>query len=170
MDLTRKTAVIVLTCVLVYPLSSAAKERRGAELIIHKLDGRFIRGELIAVRENSLLLMESRNSADETVDIDKINMITVVKKLKIGYVAVAGFMAGGALSAYAVGSKDYGKGKTESMIIIGVLGGITFGTIAALVSGALASNETFTLEGMSDSEISQVLDRLRSKARVRDYN
>lgn len=168
--MTKKTVVIVLACVLVYPLSSAAKERRGAELIIHKLDGRFIRGELIAVRETSLLLMESQNSADEAVDIEEISRITVMKRMKIGYASVAGFVLGGALSAYAIGSKDYGKGKTESLIIVGVLGGVAFGTIATLLTGALASNESFTLEGMSDSEISRTLEKLRGKARVRDYN
>ncbi len=166
----KKAAVMALACILVCPLGLAAKERRGAELIVRKLDGQFIRGELIAVRETSLLLKESQNSADETVDIEEISRITVVKKLKIGYASVAGFVLGGALSAYAVGSKDYGKGKTESMIIVGVLGGVAFGTIATLLAGTMSSDEIIALEGMSAAEIDQALARLRSKARVRDYN
>ena len=36
-----------------------AKERRGAELIVQKKDGQQIRGELIAVKQNSLLLLVS---------------------------------------------------------------------------------------------------------------
>jgi hypothetical protein len=166
----KKTFLVVLICVLALPLNLESKERRGADLIIRILDGQFIRGELIAVRETSLLLMDSQNSADETVDIDQISSITVVKRLKIGYASVAGFVAGGALGAYAVGSRTYGKGETELVIIVGLLGGVTFGTIATLLSGAMASNETIALEGMSDAEINETLNKLRLKARVRDYN
>ena len=40
-----------------------AKERRGAKLIITKKDGQRIEGELIAVKPNSLLLLDAQYNA-----------------------------------------------------------------------------------------------------------
>jgi hypothetical protein len=38
-----------------------AEEKRGATLIIQKKDGQQVKGELIAVKENSLLLKEAES-------------------------------------------------------------------------------------------------------------
>ena len=43
-----------------------AKEKRGADLIIQKKDGQHVRGELIAVKKNSLLLLDRESGADVT--------------------------------------------------------------------------------------------------------
>ncbi len=37
-------------------LNLMAKERRGADLVVQKKEGRQVKGELITVKENSLLL------------------------------------------------------------------------------------------------------------------
>jgi len=44
-----------------------AKERRGAELIVQKKDGQQVRGELITVKEHSLLLLDSKGK-DASID------------------------------------------------------------------------------------------------------
>jgi len=49
-----------------------AKERRGAELMVDKKDGQQVRGELIAVKQDSLLLLERESGADVSVDIEEI--------------------------------------------------------------------------------------------------
>lgn len=59
-----------------------AKERRGVELVIEKKDGQQIKGELIAIKESSLLLMDSETGADVSVDVGNISTVKIVKKSK----------------------------------------------------------------------------------------
>ena len=56
------------------------KRKLGAELWIQKNDDKFIHGELIAVKQASLLLLESKSSEDVSIDIKEIKVITFVKK------------------------------------------------------------------------------------------
>ena len=59
-----------------------AKEKRGAKLIITKKDGQLIEGELITVKEDSLLLLD-KEGKDVSVDIADIKVIRIKKKLKV---------------------------------------------------------------------------------------
>jgi hypothetical protein len=72
-------------------------KKKGADLIIQKKDGRYERGELIAVKENSLLLMERNSGADVTVDVGDIRVITIVKKSKFLTGAGTGLLIGGGI-------------------------------------------------------------------------
>jgi hypothetical protein len=77
----------------------AAKERHGAELAVHKLDRQRIEGELIAVRQNSLLLLSSDGTA-VSVDVKDINVIIIAKKSKALTGAIGGLLIGGATGGY----------------------------------------------------------------------
>jgi ribosome maturation factor RimP len=55
-------------------------QKPGAKVIIQKKDRQQVKGELIAVKENSLLLKEHESGADVSVDVSGINKITIVKK------------------------------------------------------------------------------------------
>jgi hypothetical protein len=56
-------------------------KKKGAELIIHKTDRTQVRGELIAVKRSSLLLMDSEG-ADVTAGVEKVGVVKIVKKSK----------------------------------------------------------------------------------------
>ena len=58
-----------------------AKERSGAGLVIQKKDGKQEAGELIAVKQNSLLLLDHKG-VDLSVNIGEIRVIEIVKKFK----------------------------------------------------------------------------------------
>jgi hypothetical protein len=77
----------------------AAKERRGVEVVIQTQNGQQVRGELIVVKQNSLLLLDSRSGADVSVDIVNIVLVKIVKKSKAGQGALFGFLAGAGLGA-----------------------------------------------------------------------
>ena len=57
-----------------------AKERRGAELLVQKTDGQQIKGELIAVKNTSLLLVDSDSGADVSIDMKDLKWIKLGKK------------------------------------------------------------------------------------------
>jgi hypothetical protein len=59
-----------------------AKERRGAKLIITKKDGHQIEGELITVKPNSLLLLDTEGK-DVSIDIKAIKVIKIRKNPRL---------------------------------------------------------------------------------------
>ena len=60
-----------------------AKERKGATLRIQKKDGQQVNGELIAVKKNSLLLLDAETSSDITIQITDVKAITIRKKSRM---------------------------------------------------------------------------------------
>ena len=130
---------------------------KGADLIIQKKNGANVRGELIAVKQNSLLLMERDSGADVSVDNEDISVIKIVKKSKSVVGIGIGMTIGGAVGTLAgyEGSKvfwQFGARKTWAWIggIIGLVSG-------ALIGKALSRPETIQLEGKSDSEIQEIM-------------
>lgn len=84
-----------------------SKERRGANLIITNKDGQQIKGELIIVKLNSILLLNTEGK-DMSINIADIKVITIVKKSKAllgSYLGVLVCGGGGALIGYEVGWK-----------------------------------------------------------------
>jgi len=162
-----------------------AKERRGAELIITKKDGQQIEGELIAVKPNSLLLLNTEGK-DVAVGIADIRVIRIVKKSKVLLGVGTGLLGGTGLGAvigaclWMVGlpvMAIFGEAGVEShmddfpdFLWKGVLIGTGIGMLlGAFIGGSAGIDKTIQIEGMTDSEIQETLDKLRKKARVRDY-
>ncbi len=145
-----------------------AKERRGAKLIIKKKDGQQVEGELITVKPNSLLLLNSEGK-DVSVDIADIKVIRIVKKSKVGTGVGIGLIPGVVLSGIAaLAIEDWDSLEALGLLItagIAVVGAI----IGAIIGAAAGTDKTIQIEGMTDSEIRETLDKLRKKARLRDY-
>ena len=167
-----------------------AKERRGAELIIQRIGDQVrqvkktqlkdtpwetsaitgIKGELITVKPNSLLLLDAAGK-DMSIDIADIKVITIMKKSKAGKGALYGLLIGGVIGA-AAGSRekdDFIFSSSE----LAAMGGLVFGLLGALlgagIGAVLGKDKKIRIEGMSDLEIQEILDKLRKKARIRDY-
>jgi len=149
-----------------------AKERRGVDLVITKKDGQVVKGELIVVKENSLLLKERESGGDVSVDIEHISFIRIVKKS----IAVWGFRVGGAVVGAAIGcavggSLFDGEGGLNYGTTIGVgLSVALLGTLmGAVIGAAMGTDKTIQIAGKSDSEIKEALEYLRKKARVTNF-
>ena len=77
-------SLFLVSSILALSIPLTAKQRKGAELIIQKTEGTQIRGELIAAKENSLLLKDKESWADVTIDLNKIQIIKIIKKSRRG--------------------------------------------------------------------------------------
>ena len=66
----------------------AKKQKHGSKLIVQKRDGQEIRGELITVKHNSLLLLEFESAAEVSIEIIDIKVIKVIKKSLLAILAV----------------------------------------------------------------------------------
>ncbi len=145
----------------------SSKERKhGAKLIVTKKDGWQLEGELITVKPNSLLLLDTEGK-DVSFDIADIKVIRIVKKSKPLLGAGIGLLIGvvpGALIGYKVGWRT-----SEGAVYGGVIGGVTAALIGGFIGISLGKEVTIRIEGKSDSEIQEAMDKLRKKARIRDY-
>ncbi len=157
---------------------SSKEQKRGATLLIKKKDRQLIKGELITVKPNSLLLLDTEGK-DVSVDIADIKVIRVMKKSQFWVGALSGFLMGGAFGA-SLGISYAEKEKSKPGLLAGymadwaILGyGIGLGAIGALLGGligaAVGTDKTIQIEGRPDLEINEVLEKLRKKARIRDY-
>lgn len=145
-----------------------AKERRGAKLIVTKKDGQQIRGELITVKPNSLLLLDTEGK-DVSVDISDIKAIRVVKKSSGTRLPLIGLLigcVGGAIFGILYqGLPEYRALYVPSFSFsLGILGMIV-GGYAGEITGA---DKTIRMEGMTDPQIQKTMDYLHKKARIRD--
>ena len=145
----------------------SSKERKhGAKLLITKRDGQLIEGELITVKPNSLLLLNTEGK-DVSVGIADIKVIRVMKKSKASLGAGIGLLIGvgpGALIGYKVGWET-----SKGALWGGVVGGLAAALIGGFIGISLGKEVRIQIEGMTDSEIQEALEYLRKKARIPDY-
>jgi hypothetical protein len=183
----KKLIVLALIFSLVgFSTNLAAKD--GVKLKIQKKGGQQISGELIAIKDRSLMLIDGSGDYVSSA-IDEINTIIIGSKSKFWNGAIPGFILG-AVGGAVVGSKvsepaapqdenvvtafGYAIEEKAAPVYGGVVGGIIGGVLGATIGGVIASSingpqETFRIEGKSQEEINRVLGKLRSKARFPEY-
>ena len=152
-------ALFLVFSILAISSNLYAKERRGADLVITKKDSQQVKGELIAVKENSLLLLDSESGADVSIDIADIRIIRIVKKG-----ALYGLLVGVGSGLAAGISSEINE--EDPFLTAFLVYGILIGLPVALIAG---KDKTIQIEGNSDSEIKEALEYLRKKARVTNF-
>jgi hypothetical protein len=154
-------SLLTTSCATIKPTRT---KRKGAELIVQKKDGQQVRGELITVKNSSLLLLDSEG-ADVSIDIADIKVIRIVKKSKAILGASSGLLIGGGGAALL----GQAASDTESPNVW-ILGALIFGGLGLLIgagTGALLGiDKIIQIEGKSDSEIKEILEKLSKKARI----
>ncbi|MFX0198013.1 MAG: hypothetical protein ACFFCW_17985 [Candidatus Hodarchaeota archaeon] len=178
-ELKKFTSLLLMLSILSLSGNLFAKEKRGANIAIYKIridEEKLkmkgtpwetampdIKGELIVVKQNSLLLLERESGADMSVDIGDIRIIRIEKKSKAwkyGLVIGGGV---GLIAGIASIGEVHGFFATfiESLIFIG----LPVTGIVAIIAG---KDKTIQFEGKSDSEIKEILEKLRKKARIKN--
>ena len=127
-----KFLINILVCTLVFPFGLLAKEKRGTDLEIQTKDEQTFRGELITVKQYSLLLL-SEEGADVTVDIRKVRNLTIVKKSKFGSGFWQGAAIGGGISTLIVLGDHWTWDTTTLQIVVtaALFGGLIGGLIGS---------------------------------------
>ena len=158
----RPAAIVLAILMLVLPGTLIAREKRGANIVVTFRDGRFVEGELIAVKPDSLLLFAEK---DETVALAEVRSLRVVRRSQAlvgGFCGLAAGIAGTVLAS----KEDLGPFDSSWSLLMGVFC-ISSGVGLGAGAGALAGKDkVFRLEGMSESEFRTTLIYLRKKARI----
>jgi len=158
--------LLCFLCLAVALENLAAEERQGADAVVIKKDSQELKGELIAVRKDSIVLMDHSSKTDLSANISEIRSIRIAKNSKDICVTIGSLLGG---TAGAIGGYYAGWQTRKGAILggaIGVLAGIGIGL---WVNSQIEKWETFNFEGKSPEAIKTILDKLRTKARVRDF-
>jgi hypothetical protein len=155
------TGLIYMMFMALVPLSlPAAKTRHGATVEVTMVDGRLARGELLAVRNDSLLVYDRAADQGQNLDLKQIDQVNVVKKSKIGLGLAIGLGVGLVLGCDPETNVHNEFYWAKSMAGFGLLGGIV---------GAFSSTEKkFSMAGVSSPVIQFKLKWLRHYARDQD--
>ena len=162
-------SVFLVFSLMMLSVKLYANERRGARLIITKLDGQQIEGELIAVKTNSLLLV-NRDGKEETIDISDIKAIRVVKESRGGRLVLIGLLTG-CVGGAVCGCLYQGIPGYKTLYVVGF--SYTLGILGMIVGGYAGeikgTDKKIRIQGMTELHIHETLNYLRKKARIRDY-
>lgn len=175
----RKTISLILVFSILLTTGNVfARERKGADLYIQKKNGHYERGELIAVKPNSILLLDRYSGVDVTIDIGEIDLFRIERKSLAREGAYIGLFLGvtaGLLSA----EREVEKEQKKNNLIVGMFApgvylvyGLLYGLAGLIIGGIsgklISANSIIKFEGKSESEIQEILEKLRKKARVKN--
>jgi hypothetical protein len=154
---------IAVAALLIVPGGLAAKEKRGASVIVTRVDGQLFEGELIAVRQDSLVLL-GPSGADVSVSAAEIGSVRIVRPSKVGKGAMlgglGGALIGGILGGTSGGIDEYTASQTAFML------GFVLGAIGGLGVGTLMSVDTIVpFAGEPDAIVRTRLEKLRPYCR-----
>ena len=162
-------ALLLIFSLMMLSVNLYAK-KKGVEVIVTKKNGLQIRGELITVKKDSLLLLFARRM-DVSVGIEEIEVITIVKKSTFWKGPVLGLLIGAGIGVI-MGRKlgeETGGGVAEWALLGGAVFGVAGYLLGEILGPKKGKDKIIQVEGMTDLEISDTLDYLRKKARIRDY-
>jgi hypothetical protein len=179
-------SLLLVFSILVFSGNLFTKEKRGANIAIYKIridEEKLkmkgtpwetvipdIKGELIAVKQNSLLLMERESGIDITVNISEIKVIKIKKKSAAGWGFIFGFAVGGGGTLVSETSGDFELADSfmGKLGVVALMGVITGGVVALISEIIVPKDETVQFEGKADSEIQEILEKLCKKARIKN--
>ncbi len=137
----------------------ARKKKHGAWLIITKLDGKIVSGELLKVDGGDLLLLLASDTGDK-IPINEIKNIKLKKKSL--FWKAFGVTCLISLAYWGSGGHNGDRYMWPLGIWFGIPAGLVCGLVADTMSGRY---KAIDIEGESPSQIDQVLAYLETKAR-----
>jgi hypothetical protein len=160
---------IILVLALLAP-GLAAGERRGAQVVVIKKDGKIVQGELLAVKGTDLLIMDLLTSAAVTENLTNISSVDKVEK-KSNWLPgmIIGVLAGGAVGALVEQSKNYQNLNAADKYPKGqvtIAGAVGFGLLGAYIGGRIKA-KAIKVERTDPEYLAGVAAKLKNLARER---
>lgn len=176
MKRTRRSERFCVVIALIIGLSTnalTAKDRRGSTVRVTLKSGAQAQGELVAVRQDSLLILDGSGKEISFVigEVLSLRVTGRKKKFPTGFVV----FAASAVIGYAAGANPrIGPHDDDIRILSGVGTGLLFGAMGAIAGGIIereasrGATSYILLEGMTEEQIQATLVRLRPMARNPD--
>lgn len=155
-------ASVLAVSLLIMPAGLSAKERRGAAVVVTRLDGSEARGELVAVKPDSLLLLGE--GTDLAVGLADIKTVRIVRMSRAKPLALAGFLSGAAVGAYLVSRDEEDRNTKTTLLAAGGFGGV-LGLLGFGIGLGLGADAVLPFAGEPDEVVGRYLDRLKGYSR-----
>ena len=165
-------SLITINCATFRSLEEKRERKKyKVNLVVQKTNGQQVSGELMTVKRYSILLLNTEGK-DVSVGIEDIRIIIVKKSNRL-----PGNLSGAVIGGVAGAILGLAAGDTESDFIRfratdkALLAGIALGALGFIFGGLLVppADKKIQIEGMTNLEIQETMDKLRKKARIRDY-
>lgn len=175
----KRNQVRWLSLILIFIIGAIdllGREKRGAEVVIRMVSSQESKGELIAVKAESLVLKEAESGAALSLKISEISSVTVVHKpqtLKWGLLSAATCGIAFPAAKYFFFAKEeastvsemFSKTAFEDLGLMALIG-VGVGALAgAIIGSSKGQEEVFPLEGNPAMRV-VYLQRLRHLARM----
>ena len=172
----RYMALFLVFCLVALSGNLTAQQaRKGVQLSVEQNDGKIVKGELITVKKDSLLLLDSETQADLSLPITAVKTIAIHNKHKMFELGLIGALLGAAVQG--LGGTDIKSGSVEqgglgneeaSQNVTGFLEyGAIGGGAGVLIGAVIGIDKKIQIQGRSDADIQKDLEKLSKKARVR---
>ena len=152
-------AIIALLVLAFVAPSLAAKERKGAGVVVTKLDKQVIRGELLAVKGNDLTILDRATATEVTTSLFEIRSIEIDSRAQ-GAALIIGAIGFGVLGATY--GAEHGQG---GPVLLGGLGVITGGLMGSFVAGL---SSVISINLLDEGSLQKIRVRLKKRARYRN--
>jgi hypothetical protein len=154
-------------------LLRGADRWRGSKVTVTTLSGSIFKGELIGVREDAVIILES--PGEKTLMVAEIESVRIVKKSPTIACAIIGGLAGG-ITAGLIARRpsendDLGTGLKRLLgypLWLGVGTGVGMG-VGMFVAQAIGKDKVIVFKGRPAAEVEAGLKTLRKEARVQNY-
>jgi len=161
-------AGLLIAVLLLSGIAPAAERKSGNTLALTLKNGQTIKGELLTVKGDRLILLDANSLAGAEIWIGDVARIRVMKKSRLRPGLGLGLLIGGASGAVlGLLSGDNFPLSAGQMALGGALG---FGLLGAPVGGIIGAiagiDETMDVGTLTASQIDQVLNKLKQCARA----
>lgn len=140
-----------------------ARERRGSTVSVNMTDGRIVKGELLAVKADALLIYDKSADRAERLDLQQVNQVKVINKSKFLLGLAIGYGIG--LASILVGLSKDSIMPQQALFIVPLQPGLYSGLFGALAG----IDKKFFLAGPSSPIRQEKLDQLKRYAREQDF-
>lgn len=168
----RRKVIAALAVLLLIVSIPARAGRRGGKVVVETgLSHVPIKGELIAVKSDSLLILDDLG-ADTSVQLAYVRSVRVVRSSKGGIGAMLGLVvgaAGGYFGGYSAAVASGACPDCEAPLSgygLGILGGLVGLGAGAVIGSAAGRDIEIPLGGLSKPEMTVQLKKLRRYARI----
>lgn len=160
---TRMVAIWAMMAMLLMAfMPLPAKARKGARVEVERNDGTAVRGELLMVKTDCLVV--DGQAGGVIVELGDVHAVRIVKESKAGIGFLVG-LVGGTLVGYAISSKSPCSGPMLDAGIAAFYMGLPCGALGALIGLEMGNDSVLDINKMKANKF---LYKLNLRARIFD--
>jgi hypothetical protein len=158
------TTLIFVLAITAASLPLPARERRGSDVVVTLIDGGKVKGELLSVKKDALLVYDNSSRQGKSIELQQVAKVKVLKTFWGLTGLVAGLGVGTGVAGLLHNDSNFYVDEMESSLMI-----MTLFSLAGMVYGIVKSApKKIFLAGESSRSVQENLEKLRRYARERD--